>query len=184
MAASRSFLLLLISTASLYVCISCKQNQMDEREAILTANGEGMYWDEVCSSNALGRYNLILRNTSGYNSRLNGLPIFTLMFSSNHKLMYYFNQDSTTIVDMNIVTGDVQYNPSKWEIMNNKIRLIGDTCEILLLNKEVLVIKTIKKSKALLRVYVPSYWQNKVLCRDYTCDPIHFDPPASAQSDL
>ena len=79
--------------------------------------------------------------------------------------MYYKNLDSLRIMDMNIVAGDVVYNPATYKLMGNEIKLIGDTCEILLLSKEIMVLKRIGRG-GFIRVYMPSKWQHKVAVKE------------------
>lgn len=84
----------------------------------------------------------------------------TLLFSANNKLMYYMNIDSSTIIDKNTVAVDVISNPSTYKLMGKRLKLIGDTCEILLLYDEIMVLKALRRGY--IRVYMPSKWQNKV----------------------
>ncbi|MBC6697678.1 hypothetical protein [Hymenobacter sp. BT190] len=99
-----------------------------------------------------------------YYDKRRGIPYSTLLFAAKNKLRYYMNLDSTTIIDMNTVAGDVQYNPATYKLMDNKISLIGDTSEILLLNEEVMVLKS---RRGYIRMYVPSRWQTKVESKAY-----------------
>ncbi|QJX47438.1 hypothetical protein HMJ29_11010 [Hymenobacter taeanensis] len=139
---------------------SCNQPKSDKREAILTGNGKGRYWDLVSSNNGLNRYNLDIWAGRSYSDKRRGIPTSTLLFSANNKLMYYMNLDSTTIINMNTVAGDVVYNPANYKLMGNKISLIGDTSEIVLLNKEIMVLKKLRRGY--IRIYMPSKWQKKV----------------------
>ncbi|HEX8429088.1 hypothetical protein [Hymenobacter sp.] len=149
--------------------ISCIKSKSEEKNAILTGNGKGKYWDIIGSKNGLDRYNPAIKKSFSYRDAGAGLPKDCDFFGRNNKLLHYHNIDSIKIIDPHVFADDVFYNPDDFFIEEDSIKMSGFKYKIIHLDEELLVVKRMYKGKSILIFYVPSKWQGKTECKTLDC---------------
>jgi hypothetical protein len=126
------------------------------READLTNQGRGKYWDEVYSTDIYGRLN------GSYPTRYGQprLPYRCDYFGAKGRVVHYHNQDSVTVVDRG-ANSDVVYNPDQYQLRDSTLIYWQDTLKVVALTPKLLVLEHEFDHKKALRIYVPSRYQQK-----------------------
>lgn len=126
------------------------------READLTNDGQGKYWDEVYSTDIYGRINGSYPTQYGKPR----LPYRCDYFAAKGRVVHYRNVDSLTVIDRG-GNSDVVFNPDHFRLGDSTLIYWQDTLKVVALTPKLLVLEHEFDHKIALRIYVPSRYQQK-----------------------
>jgi hypothetical protein len=126
------------------------------READLTNQGHGKYWDQVYSTDIYGRINGSYPTQYGRPR----LPYRCDYFAAKGRVVHYDNVDSATVVDRGADT-DIKFNPDQFELRDSTLSFSGRANKVVALTPQLLVLEYTFEGKKALSIYIPSRHQVK-----------------------